>query len=211
MNRFFTPTVFLLITYLVFSSGCIHSVYKIDLFTAKITPEGKLGWIQLIDSGENDVGINFTELSDGSYMIQGGSFTPFCGSGSSSYLRPYKIHISPQGKVQSIENTSESAITYEYRFGSFRSGSSLDTSLSIFTDDDGYHLATYQNVKSGARYFRIQKKDEKGKILWDVPFLTLKNSVPPKDIWDAMYIHGIIPTSDKGYIIWGHREISTSC
>ena len=83
--------------------------------------------------------------------------------------------------------------------------------LSTLKDNDGSHLATYQKSKLGAQYFRIQKTDESGKLLWDIPFLTLKDSAPPKDIWDAIYVHGIIPTSDKGYIVWGHREVSTSC
>jgi hypothetical protein len=204
------PAIIIITIALIFSSGCIHSMYKIDLFAAKITPEGKLVWVQVIDSGENDVGLNFTEMSDGSYLIQGGSFTPFCGSSSSNYIRPYEIHISPQGKVQSIVNNSETSIFYKYGFGSFRMGFP-NNSLSTLEDNDGSHLATYQKSKLGAQYFRIQKTDESGKLLWDIPFLTLKDSAPPKDIWDAIYVHGIIPTSDKGYIVWGHREVSTSC
>jgi hypothetical protein len=204
------PAIILITIALIFSSGCIHSVFKIDLFTAKITPEGKLAWVQLVDSGENDVGLNFTELSDGSYLIQGGSFTPFCGSSSSNYIRPYEIHISPQGKVQSIVNKSETSIFYQYEFGSFRLGL-FNTSLPTFVDNDGSQLVTYRQSKIGARYLRIQKTDVNGKILWDIPFLTVKDSAPPKDIWDEIYVHGIISTSDKGYIVWGHREVSTSC
>lgn len=172
---------------------------------------GTLAWVQIIDSGRNDVGTNLTETPEGDYVITGGYYTTICGSGSgytstnSQGNPPFEIRLSSQGKIDSFVNFSGIVSTNE-------SSELLNsTGWFSFTASDGSHLSTYQMVKGPALYYRIQKTDADGKKLWDKPFLTLKYRTPPTDIWDTLFVHGIVPTSDNGYIVWGHRERSTSC
>jgi hypothetical protein len=206
MSRFFYAFVIILITIFVIFSGCIHSKIETDLFAAKIDSEGKLAWVQIIDSGQNDEGINLTEKSDGSYLIAGGSYQSICGTRHYGPTTPYEIHLSSNGKIDSMINFS--GMPYE---NNVRSESLNNTGWSSFTSDDGSHLITYQNVKGSALYFRLQKTDAKGNSLWDTPFLTLKYRSAPKETWETVFIHEIHPTSDNGYIVWGHRERSTTC
>lgn len=199
MSRIFLSSVVFLLICLIFVSGCVHVSTETTLFVAKITPEGKLAWITVIDSGKNGVGtngMNLTEMPGGNIMIQGDFTRSGCGM-TPSAIRPNRIRISPQGSIQSIEN----------RTGGFIGIGSYNNTFT----DNGSHLVAYEKAMVGARYFRIQKIDAEGEILWDVPFLTLKNAGPPKDTWDTILIHGIIPASDKGYIVWGHRERTTPC
>lgn len=205
MNRFFFPSAILLLIVLVFFSGCIHSKIETDLFAAKISSGGKLVWVQTIDSGQNDVGTNMTESIEGNYLIFGGSHQSICGSEHLTPTKPYVIHLSSQGGIDTIADYSGPYIP-DPLSGQFNSSGEFS-----FVSDNGDRLSTYQKNKGGARYFRLRKTDINGKILWDTPFLTIKYRSPPSDIWETLYIHGIFPTSDKGYIVWGHRQKSMSC
>ncbi|MFA5268418.1 MAG: hypothetical protein WC379_10640 [Methanoregula sp.] len=206
MSRPFTLVAILMVIVLVFSAGCVHGKIETDLFAAKIDNNGRLAWVQVIDSGQNDVGLNLTETTDSDYLITGGFYGSFCGSSHASAITPYEIRLSPQGTIDSMVNHTGTSITYDQRSESYNS-----TGWFSFTADDGSQLSTYQKVKGGALYYRILKTDTGGKELWDTPFLTLKYRMPPKDIWETLYVQGIVPTSDKGYIVWGHRERSNSC
>jgi hypothetical protein len=206
MSRSFTLAAILIVMILVFSSGCVHSEIKTDLFTAKINSDGRLVWVQVMDSGKNDVGTNLTETSDGDYLITGGYYESGCGSYHASQITPYQIRLSSKGTIDAIVNNSGTVIPYDYRSESYNR-----TGWFTFTAEDGSRLFTYQKIKGGALYYRIQKTDTEGTTLWDTPFLTLKNRQPPNDTWDTIFIHGIVPTHDRGFIVWGHRERSTTC
>ena len=199
------PAVIILVV-LVLSAGCVHGKIETDLFAAKISSDGKLAWVKVVDSGQNDVGLNLTETAEGGYLIHGGYYDSSCGNSPPKSIPQYQIRLSSTGNIDSIVNNSATTIPYDYRSESYN----ITGEFSL-TTDDGSRLSTYQNVKGSALYLRLQNTDSKGKILWDMPFLTLKYRTPPKDIWETVYIHGIVPTSDNGYIVWGHRERSITC
>lgn len=205
MSRLLTIYVIIIVIILVFSSGCIHTKKETDLFAAKMNSNGTLMWVQVIDSGQNDVFISLTETPEGGYLITGGSYPSICGSDNSPSSTPYEVRLSSQGNIDS--------------FVHFFSGRSSAAPLESFnrsgwfsmTAADGSRLTTYVKNKGNAVYYRMERTDAEGERLWDTPFLTLKKRSGPTEISENIVVHGIVPTSDNGYIIWGHRERATTC
>ena len=207
MSRISPLPVIIIVIILVFSSGCVHTYTRTDLFAAKLYGDGSLSWVQRIDSGQNDVGTGLNETSDGSYLLTGGFYTSICGTNFASPITPYEIRLSSEGNTDSIVKNSGT-----YNANTPRSGS-LNTNGGVsFTTDDGGQLSTYQTVKGGADYYKIQRTDAGGKKLWDKPFLTLRHhSISFTDDSEAIVVQGIVPTSDNGYIVWGYWEKTGLC
>jgi hypothetical protein len=207
MSRVYILSVIAIVIVLVFFSGCIESEYKTDLFVAKFHGNGTLAWVQVIDSSQNDEAVSINETSDGGYLITGDVYESRCNNyGYYPAVTPVQIQLSSKGQIGAIVNYSG-----RYNAPDHKNNPYSRTGWFDFVPDDGGHLSTYQKAKGNAVYYRIEKTDAYGKILWDTPFLTVKRHSVYDSIRENIFIQGIVPTSDRGYIVWGYRERAAPC
>jgi hypothetical protein len=208
-DRVHPLSLMVIVIILVFSAGCIENREEIDLFAAKFSDNGSLEWVRVIDSGQNDVGTGFNETTDGGYLITGGSYPSRCNGFTYQQIpiQPYQVRLSSGGRIESILNTSAYPGSYDYPSELFNRTGGFDV-----TSADGGRLSTYQKIKDNAVYYRLARTGADGTVLWDKPFFTLKGHPAPRHLTgETIIIQGIVPTYDKGYLVWGSREKVSLC